>query len=101
MLCEGGMTTIEARSALSIPQNTKHATLAKTKSNTWKIDKHCTNCGMTNQIVETCKKKEQTMVATTKATQPSQKTQRTSSYACQICGLNGHKMIDCPKFDET
>jgi hypothetical protein len=21
-----------------------------------------------------------------------------SSYACHICGLNGHKMTDCPKF---
>jgi hypothetical protein len=39
-------------------------------------------------------------VATIKATQPSQKPQKTSSYACHICGLNGHKMIDCPKFDE-
>jgi hypothetical protein len=26
------------------------------------------------------------------------KTQKTSSYACHICGLNGHKTIDCPKF---
>ncbi len=39
-------------------------------------------------------------MATTKATQPSQKPQKTSSYACHICGLNGHKMIDCPKFVE-
>ncbi len=30
MLCEKNMTTIEARSALLIPQNTKHATLVKT-----------------------------------------------------------------------
>jgi hypothetical protein len=54
---------------------------------------------MTNHNVETCRKnKEQTTMATTKATQPSQKTKKTSSYACHICGLNGHKMIDCPKF---
>ncbi len=33
-----------------------------------------------------------------KATQPSQKIQKTSSYAYHICGLNGHKIIDCPKF---
>jgi hypothetical protein len=38
------------------------------------------------------------MVANTKVAQPSQKTQKTSSYACHICGLNGHKMIDCPNF---
>jgi hypothetical protein len=29
MLCEEGMTTTKARSALSIPQNIKHAILAK------------------------------------------------------------------------
>jgi hypothetical protein len=30
MLCEEGMTTIETRSALLIPQNTKETTLVKT-----------------------------------------------------------------------
>jgi hypothetical protein len=38
------------------------------------------------------------MVVTIKATQPSKKTHKTSSYACHIYGLNGHKMIDGPKF---
>ncbi len=28
------------------------------------------------------------------------KTQKTSSYACHIYGLNGHEMTDCPKFVE-
>ncbi len=37
-------------------------------------------------------------MATTKVTQPSQKTQKKSSYAFDICGLNGHKMTDCPNF---
>ncbi len=37
---------------------------------------------------------------TIEATQPSQKPQKTSSYAYHICGLNGHKMTDCPKFVE-
>jgi hypothetical protein len=56
---------------------------------------------MTNHNVETCrKKKEQTLVPTIEATKPSQKPQKTSSYACHICGLNGHKMIDYPKFVE-
>jgi len=40
------------------------------------------------------------MVVTIKAAQPSQKTQKTFSYACHICGLNGHKMINYPKFVE-
>jgi hypothetical protein len=56
---------------------------------------------MMNHNVETCrKKKEETMVATKEATQPSQKPHKTSSYTCHICGLNGHKMIDYPKFTE-
>jgi len=27
-------------------------------------------------------------------------TKRTFSYTCHICGLNGHKMKNCPKFVE-
>ncbi len=79
MLCEESMTIAKTRNALLVPQNTKQAPPAKTQSNTTKIDKHYTNCGMTNHNVETCKnKKEQTMTATKKVTQPSQKTQKTS-----------------------
>ncbi len=101
MLCEEGMTIIKARNALSIPQITKQTSLVETQNNMRQIDKHCTNYGMMNHNVETCKKKKkQTIVATTKATEPSQKPQKTSSYACHNCGLNGHKMIDCPKFVE-
>jgi hypothetical protein len=40
------------------------------------------------------------MVAMIEVAQPSQKSHKTSSYGCHICGLNGHKMIDCPKFVE-
>ncbi len=49
---------------------------------------------MTNHNVETCKKKEQTIVAA----QHNQKPQKTFSYACHIYGLNGHKMTNCLKF---
>jgi hypothetical protein len=73
MLCEEGMTTIEARNALSIPQSTKQATPPKTQSNIGKINKFYTNCGMTNHNVETCRKKEQTTVVATKEAQPTQK----------------------------
>jgi hypothetical protein len=101
LLCEKGMTTIEARNALLIPQSIKHVVPTKKYIYIRKTNKHCTNYGMTNHNVETCKKKkEQTTVATTEVAQPSQKTQTTSSYACQIYGLNAHKMIDCPKFVE-
>jgi hypothetical protein len=56
MLCEEGMTIVEAGNALLVPQSAKHATLTKTQSNTRKINKYYTNCGMTNHNVETCKK---------------------------------------------
>jgi hypothetical protein len=56
---------------------------------------------MTNHNVETCKKKkEQTTMVTTNAAQPNQKLHKTSSYAYHICDLNGHKMMECPKFIE-
>jgi hypothetical protein len=42
----------------------------------------------------------ETMVATTEVAQPSQKPQKTFSYTCHICALNGHKMTYCPKFVE-
>ncbi len=47
MLCEKGMIIVEARNALSVPQNIKQAAPQKTQNNTRKIDKYCTNCGMT------------------------------------------------------
>jgi hypothetical protein len=55
---------------------------------------------MTNHNVETCKKKEQTIVVAIEIAQPSQKPQKTSSYVYHIYGLNGHKMTDFPKFVE-
>jgi hypothetical protein len=35
---------------------------------------------------------------TTKATTQNEKLQKTTSCAWHICGMNGHKMINCPKF---
>jgi hypothetical protein len=52
---------------------------------------------MINHNVETCIKKEQPIVAVTKTTQQNQKPKKTSSYACHICSLNGHKMTKYPK----
>jgi hypothetical protein len=44
------------------------------------------------------KKKEDSNVVTIKATIQNQKAHNIGSYACHIYGLNGHKMIDYPKF---
>ncbi len=100
MLCEEKMTIVETRSTLSIPQSTKQVTSPKTQSNIGKTNKYCTNCGMNNHKVETCKKKDETTMATIEATQQSEKPQKTFSYACHIYGLNGHKMIDYSRFIE-
>ncbi len=40
------------------------------------------------------------MVVYIKVAQPNQQLQKTSSYACHICGFNGHKMTNCPNFVE-
>jgi hypothetical protein len=44
------------------------------------------------------KKKEEPIITTMEATIQTQKVQNNCSYACHICGLNGHKMTYCPKF---
>ncbi len=41
-----------------------------------------------------------TTMAIVDAAQPSQKTQKTSSYACHIYGMNRHKMTNYPQFVE-
>jgi recombinational DNA repair protein RecR len=92
------MITTNVRSALLVPHTTKQTTLIKTHNNIGKPDKHCINCGMMNHNVETCqKKKRQNAMAIIEATQPSQKPEKTSSYACHISSLNGPKMTNCPK----
>jgi hypothetical protein len=66
MFCEEAMTIAKAKNALLVLQSTKHATPMKIQNNKGKIDRHCTNYGMTNHDVETCKKKkEQTIMVTT------------------------------------
>jgi len=95
MLCEERKNIAKANNRLLVPQNVKQVVAPKTQGNTRKTNKYYTNCEMTNHNVETCrKKKEQTVMLA----QHNQKPLKTSSYACHICGLNGHKMTDYPKF---
>ncbi len=65
-----------------------------------KTNKHYTNCGWDNHNVNTCKvnKKKEPTITVIKATTHNHKVQKNSSYACHICGLNGHKMTNYPKF---
>jgi hypothetical protein len=52
--------------------------------------------------METCKvkKKEEPIITTIKATNQLRKGENNNSYVCHIYGLNGHKIINCPKFVE-
>jgi len=43
-------------------------------------------------------KKEEPTVTTIKVTNQLWKGENNNSYVCHIYGLNGHKMINCPKF---
>ncbi len=45
MLCEKGMTLIEAQNALSIPRINKTTTTSKPQMEVGKTCKHYTNCG--------------------------------------------------------
>jgi hypothetical protein len=54
---------------------------------------------MTNHNVETCRNKKRIdHGGNHKGGKTKSKSTKTSSYACHIYGLNGHKMTDCPKF---
>jgi len=67
MLCEGGMTSAKAQSALLVPQNSKSTITMKPQMKTRKTSKHCTNYGWNKHNVEMCKvkKKEEPIVITT------------------------------------
>jgi hypothetical protein len=60
------------------------------------------NCHYTNHNVETCKskKKEEPTITATKATIQVGKPPRSLNYPCHICGIVGHKLMNCPRFKE-
>jgi len=80
----------------------KATTAPKPQTEPRKIGKYYTNYGRDNHNINTCrmKKKEESILEMKKATTHNQKIQKTISYACPICDLNGHKMTNCSKFVE-
>jgi predicted metal-binding protein len=62
----------------------------------------CTNYHMTNHNVETCrvKRKEDSILTIFKITIQQIKVHRLVKYSCHICGDTGHKIIDCPKYND-
>jgi hypothetical protein len=63
---------------------------------------YCTNCHRTNHNVETCrvKRKEDFVLAISEVITQHIKIQRPMRYSCHICGDTGHKIIDCPKYND-
>jgi hypothetical protein len=63
---------------------------------------YCINCHHTNHNIETCrsKKKEEPIVAVTEATTKVGKPPRPLNYPCHIYGIVGHKLTNCPRFNE-
>jgi len=61
-----------------------------------------TNYHRSNHNVETCevKRKEDIVSAISKITTQLIKMQRHVRYSCHNCGDIGHKIIDCPKYND-
>jgi hypothetical protein len=90
LLCKEGMTPTKAQNALLVSQINKIIRTPKPHMERRTTSKHCINYGRDE--------KKEPIVTTTKVITQNQKLQKTTSCACHICGMNGHKMIDCPKF---
>jgi hypothetical protein len=70
---------------------------------TCEIGMYCTNCHRKNHNVETCRviKKEDLVLIVSKVTTQQIKIQKLMKYSCHIYGDMGHKIIDCPKYNDT
>jgi hypothetical protein len=61
-----------------------------------------TNLHMINHNVKTCRIKRKDDLVPTIFEVPTQQieVQRPGRYSCDICGDTGHKIIDCPKYND-
>jgi len=57
LVCEEGISEVEAISNLSVPQNNKTILVQKPQTILEKIGMYCTNCHMTNHNVQTSRVK--------------------------------------------
>ncbi len=102
LVCEEGISEVEAISSVSVPQSNKTISTQKPQTILEKIRMYCTNCHRTNHNVETCrvKRKENHVPTIFEVIIQQIKVQRLVRYFCHICGDIGHKIIDCPKYDD-
>ncbi len=61
-----------------------------------------TNCHRTNHNVETCrvKRKEESILVVSDITTQHTRVYKHVRYSCHICGETGHKIINCPKYND-
>ncbi len=101
LIREEGISMPEAQNTLFVPQTIRIRCVAVKNYTTTKPSMYYTNCHHTNHNIETCKsKKEEPIVDVTKVTIQVSKPPRLINYPCHICGIVGHKLTNCPRFNE-
>jgi hypothetical protein len=89
----------EAHNTFFIPRTSRTSSVIVGNQTIVKQSMYCTNCHHTNHNVETyINKKEEPIVAATKATTQAGKPPRPLNYPCHICGIVGHKLMNYPRF---
>jgi len=102
LVCEEGISKVEAISNALEPHSSKIILVQKPQTITEKIGMYYTNCHRTNHNVETCrvKRKEELVPAIFDITTQHIKVQKPMRYFCHICGDTRHKLIDYPKYND-
>jgi hypothetical protein len=102
LVCEEGISKVEAINNLLVPQSSKTLLAQKPQIVLEKIGMYCTNCHRKNHNVETyrVKRKEDFILVVPKVTTQQIKIQRHVRYSYHICGDTGHKIIDCLKYND-
>jgi hypothetical protein len=85
-----------------VPQSNKTILAQKPQIVVKKTRMYRTNCHMTNHNVETyrIKRKKNHVPTISKVIIQQNKVRRPVRYSCHICGDTGHKIIDCPKYND-
>jgi hypothetical protein len=102
LVCEKGISEVEAINNLLILQNSKTILVEKPQAIIEKIRMYYTNCHWTNHNVKTCrvKRKEESIHVVCKVTTQQIRVQRPVKYSCHIWYETRHKIIECSKFND-
>ncbi len=102
LVCEEGIFKVEAISNLLAPQSSKTILAKKPQTILEKIGMYCTNYHRTNHNLETCrvKRNEDPILIVFEVITQQIKVHKHVRYSCHICDDTGHKIIDCPKYDD-